>query len=391
MLDRALVAVALIIVLPAAGCASTKSPGRSNTVAAAAVAGRPSVDLEREYLIGPEAARQLGLRIDFQTQTHPDDDSGIKQISVQGDAVFVLDGANFLTRLRRDNGQRLWRLPVADRLDDVQGITYQPAAERVFLTVSSHLLVLDDDTGSMIDKQDLGQIASTAPVVFGPFFIYGSRNGQIVWHSFEVGYQWRGYRVSPTIRLAPLLVDGMIVATGSDGRVMVLDASSAASIWSKRLLNAIEAPPTTGGGVLYIAGLDQYVWAIDVANGRTLWKFLTESPLKDPPVLIGAQLYQQIPGKGLHCFAAQPVDTPGGEILWTQPAVRGNVVGSLGHRVFVWDAGDRQLTVVDADRGGVMHAVSLPSVRYLRMSRRQGGEVFVAGDAGRVSRLVPRK
>ncbi len=391
MLDRAPVAVAMTLVLAAAGCASTGSSGRDNTVAAAAVAGSTALDLERDYLIGPRAARELGLRIDFQTRTNPEGKSGIKQISVQGDAVFVLDGANFLTRLRRDNGQRLWRLPVADRLDDVQGITYLPSIERVFLTVSAHLHVLDDDTGSMIDKQDFGQIANTAPVVLGSSFIYGSRNGQIVWHSFDVGYQWRGYRVSPTIRLAPVLVDGMIVAIGSDGLVMVLDASSAGRIWSKRLLNAIEAPPTTGGGVLYIAGLDQYVWAIDVATGRTLWKFLSESPLKQPPVLIGAQLYQQIPGKGLYCFAAKPVDAPGGEVLWTAAAVRGNVVGSLGNRVLVWDADGRQLTVVDAERGGVISAVRLPSVRHLQMSDRRGGEVFVAGDDGRVSRLVPRQ
>ena len=391
MLNRALAAAALTIVLPVTGCAATESPGRNHTVAAAEVAGKPSFDLEREYLIGPAAARKLGLRIDFQTQTNPERGVGIKQISVQGDAVFVLDGANFLTRLRRDSGQRLWRLPVADRLDDVQGITYQPATERVFLTVSAHLLVLDDDTGSTISKQKLGQIASTAPVTFGPFFIYGSRNGQIVWHSFEVGYQWRGYQVSPTVHLAPLLIDGIILAIGSDGRVIVLDASSAKSIWSKRLLNAVEAPPTTGGGVLYIAGLDQYVWAIDIANGRTLWKFLTESPLTQPPVLIGAQLYQQIPGKGLHCFAARPVDTPSGEILWTQPAVHGTVVGSLKQRLFVWHASDRRLTVVDAGGGGVMQTVRLPSVRHLQMSRHRGGEIFVAGDDGRVSRLVPRQ
>ena len=114
MLDRALAAVVLTIVLPAAGCAATESPGRNHTVAASAVAGSPSYDLDREYLIGPTAARQLGLRIDFQTQTNPEGGSGIKQISVQGDAVFVLDGANFLTRLRRSNGQRLWRLPAVN-------------------------------------------------------------------------------------------------------------------------------------------------------------------------------------------------------------------------------------------------------------------------------------
>lgn len=379
-----LVGVSWVIVAGSISCTPSAGPSKRRS----ASTGSLSMDLEREYLIGPKAARTLGLRIDFQTQTHPEDESGISLLSVQGDAIFVLDGVNFLTRLRGDNGQRIWRLPVAGRLDEIQGITYQPSSERVFLTSTSDLLVLDDDTGSMIDKQKLGQIASTAPVTFGEFFIYGARNGQVVWHSYEVGYQWRGYQVSPTMRVAPLLVNEVIVATGSDGRIMVLDGASAAGIWNKRLLNEVAAEPATDGGLLYIAGLDQYLWAINVANGRTLWKYLADVPLDSSPTVLDGQLYQQIPGSGLHCFAARPIDTPGGELLWTAPTVRGNVIGAHAHRLFAWDDDDRVLTVVDAARGGVMETVNLPDVTHLYM--RDNGDLFAASDDGRVIALVPR-
>ncbi len=358
--------------------------------AAPEVAGSASPDLEHQYLIGPSIARQLGLRIDLQTRTHPEDRSGIKLLSIQDDAVFVLDGVNFLTRLRRSDLQRLWRLPVAGRLDEIQGITYQPATERVFLTASAHLLVLDNDTGSMIDKQKLGQIAATAPVVFGPFFIYGARNGQVVWHSYEVGHQWRAYQVSPTMRVKPLLVDEMVIATGSDGRVMVLDAPSASGIWDKRLLNEVVAEPTTGHGLLYIAGTDQYVWAIDIATGRTSWKYLAEAPVVSSPVLINRHLYQQIPRQGLYCFEARPSDAPGGKIVWTAPEVHGNVIGRLGTRLFVWNAAARRLKIVDTARGGVIDTAYLPQVRHLYMDTTGGGEIFAAGDDGRVIRLVAR-
>ncbi len=377
-----LVGVSGLIVAGGISCTPSNGPSHERS----ATDGSASIDLERDYLIGYQSARKLGLRINFQTQTHPEDGSGIQLMSVQGDAIFVLDGVNFLTRLRRSNGQRLWRLPVAGRLDIIQGINYQPLTERVFLTSTSHILVLDDDTGSMIDKQRLGQIASTAPVVFGEFFIYGSRNGQVVWHSSEVGYQWRGYQVSPTIRVAPLLIDGVIIATGSDGQVMVLDAGSAAGIWKKRLLNEVAATPTTDNGLLYIAGLDQYLWAIDIATGRTLWKYLAEVPLDSPPTVLDGQLYQQIKGTGLHCFAARPLDAPGGELLWTAPDVNGNVIGARGHRLFVWSAEDRVLAVVDAARGGVMTTVTLPDVKYIYM--RGAGEFYAAGDDGRVIALT---
>ena len=378
-----LVGVSGIIVAGVISCTPTGGLSHRRT----ATFGSSAVDLERDYLIGYQSARKLGLRINFQTQTHPEDGSGIQQLSVQADAIFVLDGLNFLTRLRRSNGRRLWRLPVAGRLDIIQGISYQPLTERVFLTTTSHILVLDDDTGSMIDKQELGQIASTAPVVFGNFFIYGSRNGQVVWHSTEVGYQWRGYQVSPTIRVAPLLVGSVIIAIGSDGRVMVLDAASAAGIWNKRLLNEVVAAPTTYDGLLYIAGLDQYLWAMDIANGRTLWKYLAEVPLDSPPTVLDGQLYQQIRGSGLHCFAAHPLNAPGGEILWTAPDVNGDVVGAHGYRLFVWDADERVLAVVDAKRGGVMTTVPLPDVKHIYMLGDD--ELYAAGDDGRVIALSP--
>ena len=99
-----------------------------------------------------------------------------------------------------------------------------PARQTVRVSVRASQRSIHSIVRGCIEKQGLGQIASTAPVVFGNFFIYGSRSGQVVWHSSGVGYQWRGYQVSPTIRVAPLLVDGVIVAAGSDGRVMVLDS-----------------------------------------------------------------------------------------------------------------------------------------------------------------------
>ncbi len=379
-----LVGVSGIILASGISCTPTSGPSHVRP----ATAGSSTVDIvKRDYLIDYESARKLGLRIDYQTQTYPEEGSGLKQLSVQADAVFVLDGINFLTRLRRANGQRTWRLPVAGRLDIIKGINYDPVTERVFLTSTSHILVLDDDTGSMIDKQKLGQIAATAPVVAGSFFIYGSRSGQIVWHSSEVGYQWRGYQVSPTIRVAPLLVDGVIVATGSDGRVMVLDAASAAGIWSKRLLNEVTAAPTTDGGLLYIAGMDQYLWAIDIANGRTHWKYLAQVPLDSPPAILDGQLYQQIAGSGLHCFVARPLDAPGGEILWTAPDVAGDVIGIRGHRLFVWDADQRVLNIVDSIRGGVMTTMTLADVKHIYML--DAGELFAASDDGRVIALSP--
>ena len=116
MKARAILLVGVSGIIVAGGMGCTPSGGPSPSQRRPASVGSLSGDLERDYLVGPEAARKLGLRIVFQSQTHPEQGSGIKRMSVQADAIFVLDGVNFLTRLRRANGQRLWRLPVAGRL-----------------------------------------------------------------------------------------------------------------------------------------------------------------------------------------------------------------------------------------------------------------------------------
>ncbi len=380
-------------VVLAGGCngPSSSTPTAGRTVAATTLGGSSDRSVADDYyLIGPLAARDLGYRIDWQRRTLISANSGIKTITVQGDSVFVMDGRNFLSRLRREGGEQLWRVPVADALDEIHGITFMPRMERVFITSGGVVLVLDSDTGSQIAKQRLEQIANTEPIVSGQFFLYGARNGQICWHSYLVGHQWRGYQVSQSIQLTPLLVDGAVIVVGSDGRIMVLDAGFASQIWSKKLLDVVTAPPAAGSRQVYVAGQDQHLWAFDLDTGRNTWRYLTEDPLSEGPVLLGDQVYQQIPREGLVCFEAEPVDAPDGVVVWKASQVRGSVVGRRAGNLLVWDKEQRRLELVTAEQGAVALRLDLPGIKFLLTNTRQSTDLFAAGNDGRVVRLVPR-
>ncbi len=377
----------------AGGCngPQNNAPTAGRTVAATTLGGSSDRGVADEYyLIGPLAARDLGYRIDWQRRTMISGNSGIKNITVQGDSVFVLDGRNFLSRLRREDGEQLWRVPVADALDEIHGITFMPRMERVFITSGGVVLVLDSDTGSQIAKQRLEQIANTEPIVFGQFFLYGARNGQVCWHSYQIGHQWRGYQVSQSIQLAPLLVDGAVIVVGSDGRIMVLDAGSASQLWSKKLLDVVTAPLTAGLGQVYVAGQDQHLWAFDLNTGRNTWRYLTEDPLSDGPVLLDDHVYQQIPSEGLVCFEARPIDAPDGVVVWKAPQVGGSVVGRRAGNLLVWDREQRRLELVTAHQGAAALSIDLPGTKFLLTNTRQSTDLFAAGNDGRVVRLVPR-
>ncbi|NNF44430.1 MAG: PQQ-binding-like beta-propeller repeat protein [Phycisphaerales bacterium] len=345
-------------------------------------------EVELQYVIGPAVARTLGYRVDWQ---YPSTGTPLRLCEVSGDLVFTLDQRNFLTCLQREDGDRRWRVPTTQAVEKIFGITYVPEAERVYLTTGSDLLVIDTASGALLDKQRLQQIANTAPVRVGPFLVYGSRSGQAVWHSYQLGSYWRGYQIAQSINLPPVYADGHVVLVGQGGRIMSLRADSATQAWSRRALASVDAPPVAGGGAVYVASLDQHVRAYDIGTARSpLWEYLTESPLSESPVLVGDFVYQQVPSEGLVCLEAQPFDSPGGVVAWTAPEIKGSVVAARGANLLTWAPESRRLAVLDARYGAIAERLFMPQVAHLS-APVPDGDLFAIGTDGRVCRIVPRR
>lgn len=341
--------------------------------------------LERQYVIGPAAARELNYRIEWQY-----DQAGrnVRHLSVQGDSLFAIDAQNYLSRVRLDNGQRLWRVAAAPQIDEIFGVNF--INDRVYVLTGTALLELDAGTGTQIGKQTLDKVAATPALPYGQVLIYGSRDGQVVWHSYPVGYQWRAYQVSRSINVAPVLQGDFLAAVGADGIVMVVNASSASQYWSRELLGAAVSPPAATDAALYVSSLDQHLRAFDIASGRNLWKVLTRSPLTDAPVVIDDRLYQQIPAEGLACYLALPENKPGGEHLWTAKGVRGSVIMQRSNELFVWDRAGGNLTLLDTRLGAEIRKLSVPQARVLIVAGPDNNHLYAASEDGRVVKLVPR-
>jgi outer membrane protein assembly factor BamB len=390
-------AAGLLLLLTAvllAGCAT----GEKNADAepAALEEGSPLVDemltpaerVDLQYVIGRAASRQLRYRIDWQ---HPSSGYPIKLIEEEGDSVFTLDAANSLTRYVHATGDRMWRRAVANPVVEIFGINYVPERNRVFLMTGSVLLELDADTGALLDKQKLFQVANTAAVRFGNYLVYGSRNGQIVWHAFLLGTNRRAYQVAPSVQVAPITTEGFIIAIGSDGRVMNLDGSTATAVWSRRALSTIVADPAHGNGAVYVSSNDQHIRAYDLSRRRSpLWEYLTESPLIESPVLISDHVYQHVPTEGLVCLEALPRDAPGGVVLWRNPECRGNVLTRLNDELITWDPDMQQVAIVDVRTGAMADRLELPQVASLQATDVYSGTIYATGVDGRFLRLVKR-
>ncbi len=373
-------------------CQTSDQTSTAGVSGAAATNGSPSagarVNLEDYHIIPPTAGREIGYRFDWQAEARPDRGTGMRQVVRRGGAVLALDGGNFLTRFRDDDGDRVWRTPVAQRVADVRGLNHVDNPDRVFVTTETDVYELDGGTGAVLNRAVLGKIANTAPVELPPYLIYGGRNGQLIWHAYGIGDEALAYQVGRTITAAPVLTNGGVFVVSADGQARMLTYSSAQSIWWKDLRSRVVAPPATDGNAVYIADLGQTLWAIDAGNGRTLWRRLMPSPLSEAPVYAGGRVYQAVPGEGLVALEALPRNTPDGRIVWTSDAV-GQVIGSSSAGLLVWDGRDRAMHILDDRSGDIMKSIDLPQVSHIMIDRDR--TLVAYSDDGRVLRMSPRR
>lgn len=362
----------------------TSEPAPEETIAVA------SAMLDGRMVIGPTAARTLGYRIDWEVDDLLLPGRELRRITPAGDALFVLDSRNELARVKTEDGIRIWQAPVGDPIDRVLGVNrILSPQDRVYVTVEGAMFVLDNANGGLIARDKLGRTANTASVEFGRYLIYGGRTGEIVWHEFRVGHPWKVNAVSGSIRHAPVISGGDVVAASSAGDVIVMDGASARTIWTKPLLAGVVASPAAGNGVVFVAGQDQYLWALSQSDGRTLWKYFTDAPLTTAPVLLGDRLYQRIPSEGLVCFDAFTKDRPQGKKIWVNKELKGEVIGRKEKFLIVWDAPGHRLSLVD-DRGAVVKSVELEKVDELVLTAPENGDLFAASRGGRITRLTPQ-
>lgn len=348
--------------------------------------------LEDRFVLGPATAADLGFRVSWQTGALATTGAQAQRMSVSADSVWFGDSVGSVVRLRRDNGETVWRASTNPGIERITGIEHLPAGKRdeVFVVTDLNSVALDAATGTMVRKSNFSHLPSKEPAVFGPSMVYGSSTGLCCWFQYGSGFNWRASSLGGNI-VAPVTVAGPVVLVGStSGAVYALDAASAEILWTRRLTAGVEAKIAADDRACFVAGIDQSVWAFDLSNGRVQWQHFTTSPLRNPPSRIGDGLYVQIPGEGLVSFNPAPQDKPDGEIRWRSTAA-GDVVSAAGTRLYAWEARTRTMTVVDAGSGRVVHVARIPHAAQLLFTSPVDGDLVVMASDGRIESLAPTR
>jgi len=349
--------------------------------------------LDDRSLFPPSRLREFGFRTDWQTEVPTSPGSTLDALFQRGDSIYARDTNNLLSRVTRDRGEVLWQSPVGSPRDELIDIVRirRDDGEEVVAIGRLEIFVLDDANGITDRRQEIERTLYTSGAVFGPYFIYGTRNGQVIWHQYEVGYPWRGHSLPGSVSAPPLVVGDLVFVVGSTGRILALDAASTRLVWEKQLIAGIEGRPAHADGVLLVAGRDQYLWALDASTGRTIWRYFTESPLTTSPVADGDSVYQFVPTEGLVKLALRPEGRIDGDVQWRSPEARGRILGRRDGRLLLWDQSARILRSVDVGSGDVVAQVDLPKVASVFAEGFEDPALhFLAAD-GTVMRIVPQQ
>ena len=346
--------------------------------------------LDERYVVGPTVADDFGYRIVWQTEPLVTLDATMQVLGASQDSLWMGDSAGSVVRIRRDNGEVVWRASTNQGVERMLGIEYLPTPrhDNAYVVNELGMVTLDAVTGNVLRRARFSQLPATEPSVFGSYLVFGTRTGLTSWFQYVTGYNWRSTTIGGAVNGRITIAGDMAIAAGTNGTVMALSAGTAGVVWTRKLSAGVEASVAADDVACYVAGRDQSLWAFDLMRGRVLWQYFTQTSLLNPPARVGDGLYLQIPGEGLVSFTPLPADKPDGEVRWKSKA-KGDVIGRLGTELMAWDHATRTLTAVDAGTGRVIREAQLPNAESIEFTQPVDGDLVVMSKDGSVERLEP--
>jgi outer membrane protein assembly factor BamB len=197
----------------------------------------------------------------------------------------------------------------------------------------------------------------------------------------QVTRLWRtsvgdGARVSG-VRLRPTVVDGVLYADSTDGKLAAIDAISGKTLWSKsssthgwfgwgdkkRKDAQYAGGPAVNGELLAVGTLDGHVYAMSAKDGSPRWEAEVSSEVMASPVIVG-DLVMVRTGDG-RIYA---LDAASGERRWVYDqgsvpllSLRGNGAMLAANGVLFFGSDDGKLVALRLDNGAKLWEQKLAS------------------------------
>ncbi len=292
--------------------------------------------------------------------------------------VAVQDSDNVLSVLDTTSGERLWSAEITNPLTRFVGMVH--AGSRALVSSETELFIYDLETGTLLEKQRLDRVVNTKPLMFEDLLIYGTNTGTVLARLTSVNVRLWENSLNGPIDFAPIPVGSGFCVVSQSGEILVADPATGSGVGRARIFGGLGGKPVANDERIFLASLDHSVYAFS-AEARQLWRHRTGAPVVSQPAIHDGVLYCAIED-GLTAF-----DERSGDVLWTNPALSGDVIGMLRGELLVWDGSN--LGTVDPGSGEQVDSVRLDGFDTLAVDRFIDPNLYGVSNIGVVAKYTP--
>lgn len=201
------------------------------------------------------------------------------------DTLYIADIEGEIVAIDKISGKEKWD---ADLKTHISGGVGVGGGLVLVGTTTGELVGLSTTDGKEVLRIQLSGEILSVPQVSGDIIVVQTQDGHIVGLHRETGEQkWRFDSNMPLLTLrgtsSPIIVDDLIYAAFSNGKVVCLSLDNGAMRWENRIAIAkgtselervidIDGNLLIVDGVLYVVSFQGRVAAIDLSTGKKLWK-----------------------------------------------------------------------------------------------------------------------
>jgi outer membrane protein assembly factor BamB len=376
LFNRTTRTLALSIALASlAGCSSTQSTEGAD---------QPATTNERaSWAIDHDGWGELGYQWEWTGYPPLARNAVINHATAYDDVLTFLGSGSTLSVLEANTGKVRWSRqidrPTTRFVDPVRrdGILYTAS--------DTDLWEIDLKNGNTLDRDSLGTLANTPPLLIGNLAIFGTLSGELFAFQMENDFKLWSYKLDGPINQPAIdLGDGMIGAISEKGEIRTLDATNAHTGMTTRIAGGSDTTLLTDYFGIYVASLDQSLYAFDIADGFRFWRVRSSAPITVQHTLHEGVIYASTRDQGL-----MAIDASSGDVMWSNPQISGWVTTIVDDAELMVFSGFEMLAI-DKERGDIIARTPLNGISGVRTDSQVDGNIYVITLDGGVAKFGRR-
>ncbi len=360
------------------GCSSSSTTGSSSN--SSSMSSQGTLAAADDWSIDHADWAELGYEWRW-TGFPPVQPGGILDHATAYEDILVFQGSgSTLSVLETSTGKVRWSRQV-----DRPATVFQESVrlgDTLYTASDTELWEINVRNGNTIDRDSLGTLVNTSPLIMNNLAIFGTLSGELFAFQLANDFKLWSYRFDGPIHVPAIQIDEYYIAALSEnGELRTLESINAHTGMTTRIAGGTDANILTDGIGIYIASKDQSLYAFDSSDGFRFWRKRSSEPVTVQHTLHEGIIYATTSDTGLVA-----IESSTGEELWKNDSIGGWVITvNDGNELIVWSG--YELLAIDKDRGDVIARMPLTDIAGIRTDATDNGDIYIITLEGTVAKF----